>query len=129
MPTRRSSGSAYVLAGNLAYHASHIFFFLILPARQNQEEEVLKQDDRFIWIGLHEPTPELLTQVQQAFGLHELAIEDAFSAHQRPKIELYGESLFVVLRTAHKSSEQQDIEFGETHMFLGAQYIVVVRHG
>jgi magnesium transporter len=91
--------------------------------------EVLKQDDRFIWIGLHEPTPELLTQVQQAFGLHELAIEDAFRAHQRPKIELYGESLFVVLRTAHKHSEQQDIEFGETHMFLGAQYIVVVRHG
>jgi magnesium transporter len=91
--------------------------------------EVLKQDDRFIWIGLHEPTPELLTQVQQAFGLHELAIEDAFRAHQRPKIELYGESLFVVLRTAHKHSEQQEIEFGETHMFLGAQYIVVVRHG
>jgi len=91
--------------------------------------EVLQQVDRFIWIGLREPSPELLMQVQQAFGLHELAIEDALSAHQRPKIELYGESLFVVLRTAYMNREQRRIEFGETHIFLGAQSIVVVRHG
>lgn len=90
--------------------------------------EVLEQGDRFIWIGLREPDPELLTQVQGAFGLHELAIEDALRAHQRPKIERYGDSLFVVLRTAFLSETQQ-IEFGETHIFLGPQSIVVVRHG
>jgi magnesium transporter len=91
--------------------------------------EVLQQGDRFIWIGLCEPDRELLLQVQQAFGLHELAIDDAFRAHQRPKIELYGESLFIVLRTAHMESEQRRIEFGETHIFLGLRSIVVVRHG
>ena len=95
----------------------------------NDIGEVLKQPERFIWIGLHEPGVELLTLVQREFCLHELAVEDALSAHQRPKIELYGDSLFVVLRTATKDSAAQRIEFGETHIFLGAQYIVVVRHG
>jgi magnesium transporter len=90
--------------------------------------EVLQQSDRFIWIGLREPDHEMLMHVQQAFGLHELAVEDALTAHQRPKIELYGDSLFVVLRTAHMN-EQRKIEFGETHMFICAQSIVVVRHG
>src|SRR4051812_1798629 len=73
--------------------------------------EVLQHNDRFIWIGLREPTHELLMQIQQAFGLHELAIEDALGAHQRPKIELYGDSLFVVLRTAHMNPERRQIEF------------------
>lgn len=91
--------------------------------------DVLKQGDRFIWIGLREPSPELLGQVQEAFSLHELAVEDALRAHQRPKIELYGDSLFIVLRTAYLNSEQGSIDFGETHIFLGAQSIVVVRHG
>lgn len=90
--------------------------------------EVLQQKDRFIWIGLREPDQALLGRVQHAFGLHELAIEDALGAHQRPKIERYGDSLFVVLRTAYLN-EARAIEFGETHIFLGAQSIVVVRHG
>jgi magnesium transporter len=91
--------------------------------------EVLKQTDRFIWIGLHEPKEDLLRQVQQEFGLHDLAIEDAHRAHQRPKIERYGESLFVVLRTAQMNREQGRIDFGETHLFVGARYVVSVRHG
>ncbi len=91
--------------------------------------EVLKQPDRFIWIGLHESSVDLLKQVQQAFGLHDLAVEDALCAHQRPKVELYADSLFVVLRTAHVDIEQERIAFGETHIFLGARYVVVVRHG
>jgi magnesium transporter len=95
----------------------------------DQITEALMDNDHFIWIGLREPTPDLLKQVQLAFGLHELAVEDAFRAHQRPKIELYGESLFVVLRTAYFDQDQRRVEVGETHMFLGAQYIVVVRHG
>ena len=91
--------------------------------------EVLKQPDRFVWVGLHEPSEELLRQVQEEFGLHDLAIEDAHSAHQRPKIEMYGDSLFIVLRTAQVQGEGRGIEFGETHFFMGARYLVSIRHG
>ncbi|HXV44925.1 MAG TPA: CorA family divalent cation transporter, partial [Anaerolineae bacterium] len=90
---------------------------------------VLKQPDRFIWIGLHEPSEELLRQIQQEFGLHDLAIEDAHSAHERPKIEMYGDALFVVLRTAQMNRERGGIDFGETHIFFGPRYLVSVRHG
>jgi magnesium transporter len=83
--------------------------------------------NRFIWIGLHEPSEVLLRKVQDAFGLHDLAIEDAHSAHQRPKLELYGNSLFIVLRTAARINGK--IEFGETHIFAGRGYVVTVRHG
>jgi magnesium transporter len=91
--------------------------------------EVLAQPDRFIWIGLREPTDAMLRQVQREFGLHDLAVEDALCAHQRPKVELYGESLFLVLRTAYADRERTSIQYGETHVFLGDRYIVVVRHG
>lgn len=91
--------------------------------------EILKQPDRFVWIGLHEPTEEVLKDVQKEFCLHDLAIEDAHSAHQRPKIEMYGDSIFLVLRTARMNREERCIEFGETHIFVGARYIVSVRHG
>ena len=57
-------------------------------------------DGAFIWVGLHEPDKELLRTVQQRFGLHDLAIEDALLAHQRPKLEIYGDSVFIALRTA-----------------------------
>ena len=89
---------------------------------------VLKETDKFVWIGLHEPSGEVLAKVQQEFGLHDLAIEDAHRAHQRPKIELYGDSIFVVLRTAHITAETH-IEFGETHFFVGSNFIVSIRHG
>jgi magnesium transporter len=89
--------------------------------------EVLKQEDCFIWVGLHEPGEALLRQVQQEFDLHDLAIEDAHSAHQRPKLERYGNALFVVLRTAQM--QQEHIHLGETHIFVGPRYIVSVRHG
>ena len=91
--------------------------------------EVLKQPNRFVWIGLHEPDAELLAEVQQEFSLHDLAVEDAALAHQRPKLERYGESLFVVLRTAHLDRATGEIEFGETHLFVGSNYVVSVRHG
>ena len=91
--------------------------------------KVLKQPDRFIWIGLHEPNEETLRQVQREFGLHDLAIEDAHRAHQRPKLEVYGDSIFVVLRTAQMNPKEQRVDFGETHIFLGPRYIVSVRHG
>ncbi len=80
-----------------------------------------------VWIGLLEPSEEMLRQVQAEFGLHDLAIEDARKAHQRPKIEQYGNALFVVARTAQMEAGR--IGFGETHLFVGPGYVVSVRHG
>ncbi len=82
---------------------------------------------RFVWIGLHEPSQELLQKVQKRFGLHELSIEDAQHAHQRPKLEVYGESLFIVLQTAQRV--EHSTQFGETHVFAGRGYVITVRHG
>jgi magnesium transporter len=89
--------------------------------------EVLKQEHTFVWMGLHDENSELLTKIQQEFGLHDLAIEDARTAHQRPKVEEYGDSLFMVLHTADLSEQQ--VEFGETHIFMGPRFLVTVRHG
>lgn len=94
----------------------------------NKIHEVLKEADKFVWIGLHEPSEELLSRVQDEFHLHDLAIEDAHRAHQRPKVELYGDSIFVVLRTAQMNQDRH-IEFGETHFFVGTNFIVSIRHG
>src|SRR5882672_6673165 len=80
-----------------------------------------------VWIGLHEPDMALLTSVQRQFQLHDLAIEDADHAHQRPKIEQYGDGLFIVARTAQLDGDS--ITFGETHLFVGEGYLVSVRHG
>ena len=79
------------------------------------------------WIGLYEPSQELLARVQAQFDLHPLAIEDAGKAHQHPKLEQYGEALFIVARTAQIVNER--IGFGETHIFIGHGYVVTVRHG
>jgi len=91
--------------------------------------EALKQPGVFVWIGLHDPAAELLEQIQQEFGLHDLAVEDARRAHQRPKLEQYGDSIFVVLRPAILASDQERIELGETHLFVGPRYVVSIRHG
>jgi len=91
--------------------------------------EVLKEAGVFVWVGLHDPSPELLQQIQMEFGLHDLAVEDAQVAHQRPKLEQYGDSVFVVLRPAILASDQQRIELGETHLFVGPRYVVSIRHG
>jgi magnesium transporter len=88
--------------------------------------EVLKVPGQFVWIALHEPSAELVRRIQAEFGLHDLAVEDALRAHQRPKIEEYGQSLFIVLRTVQL--EHGKIAFGETHVFVGPQFVVSVRH-
>jgi magnesium transporter len=85
--------------------------------------------DGFIWLGLYQPTREELAKVKDEFGLHELAVEDAYKAHQRPKLEVYGDSLFMVLRTARYLDEEETVDFGEIQIFVGEDHIVVVRHG
>lgn len=81
----------------------------------------------FVWIGLHEPEPQALEILQQQFGLHPLAVEDAQRAHQRPKVDVYGDALFVVLRTVRMVDGAPD--YGETHVFAGKGYVISVRHG
>ena len=89
--------------------------------------EILKEPDTFVWVGLHEPDSALLLKLQEEFCLHDLAVEDARLAHQRTKVETYGDSLFVVVQTAQLVSGH--IAFGETHIFLGKRYLVTIRHG
>ena len=91
--------------------------------------EALEEPGRFVWVGLHEPDAPLLREIQEEFGLHDLAIEDALRAHQRPKVEQYGDSLFVVLRTAQMAGAPPRVEIGETHLFVGPRFVVSVRHG
>ncbi len=92
-----------------------------------QISEALARDNTFVWLGLREPNGALLDKIQEEFGLHELAIEDTRSAHQRPKLEEYGDSLFLVVQTAQ--FYRNSVQFGETHVFVGPRFIVTVRHG
>ena len=91
--------------------------------------DVLAVDDgSFVWVGLYEPDAALLKILESEFGLHPLAVEDTLKAHQRPKIEAYGDALFIVMHTA-QASRHCDIGVGETHIFFGPRYLVTVRHG
>jgi len=83
----------------------------------------------FVWIGLHEPTEDEFDAVRREFDLHELAVEDAITAHQRPKLEVYDDMVFVVYKTARYDEATETVEIGEVQMFVGANYIIVVRHG
>lgn len=90
-------------------------------------DALASKDTGFVWVGLYRPDEPLLLKMQEEFGLHPLAVEDALKAHQRPKVELYGDSLFLVLQTAQVVKGH--IEFGETHVFIGPRYLLTVRHG
>jgi len=94
----------------------------------DQISDVLAVDDgSFVWVGLYEPDEALLDSLQEEFDLHDLAIEDAHHAHQRPKIEAYGNSLFIAVHTAQ--AVKGEVRFGETHVFVGPRYLLTVRHG
>jgi magnesium transporter len=90
--------------------------------------EAYLRDGAFVWIGLHGPTPEELDKVTKEFNLHELAVEDAIKAHQRPKLERFGDVTFLVLKTA-RYVEPDEIEFGEILLFTADDFVVSVRHG
>ena len=80
------------------------------------------------WIGLYRPDQRELASLAQEFDLHELAVEDAIQAHQRPKLERYGDTLFVVLKAARYRDATEEVEFGEVHVFVGPDFVVTVRH-
>ena len=83
----------------------------------------------FTWIGLFQPSPAEFDAVRAEFELHDLAVEDAVKAHQRPKLEVYGDDLFVVLKTARYVDESETVEFAEIQLFVGTNFVVSVRHG
>ncbi|MEU7873418.1 magnesium and cobalt transport protein CorA [Dactylosporangium sp. NPDC049140] len=85
--------------------------------------------DTMAWIGLHQPADAQLQAAAEEFGLHRLAVDDAIAAHQRPKLERYGETLFVVLRAARYLDEAEEVEFGEIHLFVGPGFVLTVGHG
>ncbi len=86
-------------------------------------------DSGFVWVGLHEPDEAAFEAVAKEFDLHPLAVEDAVHAHQRPKLETYGDSVFVVLKTVRYVDHTEVIETGEVMVFLGPSFLVTVRHG
>jgi magnesium transporter len=83
----------------------------------------------FAWIGLYEPTREEFDSVAGEFGMHEIAVKEALKIHQRPKIERYGETVFVVLKAARYVEEREEVEFGEIHAFVGSDFVVTIRYG
>lgn len=83
----------------------------------------------FVWVGLYKPSQHELEVVAEAFSLHHLAVEDAFKAHQRPKLEKYDESLFLVLKTLWYVDEDDAVETGEINIFVGDDFVITVRHG
>ena len=99
------------------------------PATLAETTELNDSLKGMAWIGLFEPTEAEFQAVADEFDLHELAVEDAVQAHQRPKIERYGSILFVVLRTAHYVDPKEIIDFGEIHLFIGKDFVISVRHG
>jgi magnesium transporter len=110
-----------------------------LPGRHTHEgalAEVRRRGAGFVWIGLHEPDEEQITGIADVFGLHELAVEDAVHAHQRPKLERYDDTLFMVLKTVRyrgsgssDAGAQEVVESGEVMVFLGRDFVITVRHG
>jgi magnesium transporter len=90
--------------------------------------DALGESNSLAWIGLYVPTSAELRSVAAEFDLHELAVEDAQKGHQRPKLERYGDTLFTVLRPAWYDDENERVDFGEVHVFTGANFAVTVRH-
>ena len=98
-------------------------------------EEVRRRGSGFVWIGLHEPDEEQINGIAETFGLHELAVEDAVHAHQRPKLERYDDTLFMVLKTVRYvenetlTATSEIVETGELMVFVGRDFVITVRHG
>lgn len=99
------------------------------PLPLEQAVTACRAPDTFVWIGLYEPTEQEFETIRHEFDLHDLAVEDAIHAHQRPKIEVYGEMVFIVLKTARYVDPDEVVALGEILVFLGKDYAITVRHG
>ncbi len=98
------------------------------PETLKETYEAVRERRGVAWIGLYRPTQQEFSSVSEEFGLHDLAVEDATEAHQRPKLEHYGGTLFVVLKPARYLDDEERVEFGEIHIFVGEDFVLTVRH-
>ena len=98
------------------------------PRNLDETYELLRERHGMAWIGMYRPTEEEVRSVAAEFELHHLAVDDALAGHQRAKLERYGDTLFVVLRPARYLDDQEVVEFGELHVFLGPGFVVTIRH-
>jgi magnesium transporter len=99
------------------------------PGSLEETYEACRSQEGIAWIGLYKPSEDEFGSVAEEFDLHPLAVEDALEAHQRPKLERYGKTLFVVLKPARYVDETENVEFGEVHIFVGKDFIITVRQG
>jgi magnesium transporter len=98
------------------------------PHSLDDTYRIVRESGGMAWIGLYRPQLDEIQSVAREFDLHELAVEDAIAAHQRPKLERYGTTLFTVLRPARYLDESEEVEFGELHVFTGTDFVVTIRH-
>jgi magnesium transporter len=98
------------------------------PTIADAYRALLREPDAMAWIGLYRPSEAQVLAAADEFGLHELAVEDAIVAHQRPKLDRYGDTLFVVLRAARYLDDVEEVDFGEIHLFVGPNFVLTVRH-
>ena len=98
------------------------------PASLERTFEALRDVDGMAWIGLYRPEREVVEELAAHFGIHHLAVEDTVKAHQRPKLERYGDVLFTVLRPARYLDAEERVEFGELHVITGPDFVLTVRH-
>ncbi len=99
------------------------------PSELGRVRKLATEPGDFVWVGLHEPNEQELATVEEEFGLHPLAVEDAFTAHQRPKLERYEHTLFLTLKSLWYVDESDAVETGEINMFVGDDFVITVRHG
>ena len=99
------------------------------PLTLEQAAACPRSGGSFVWLSLFEPDHETMAELSTAFGLHELAVEDASRAHQRPKVEAYDDFHFLVFRTARNDAQLAHVLFGEVHVFLGTGFVIAIRHG
>jgi magnesium transporter len=99
------------------------------PSELARVRKLATEPGDFVWVGLHEPSEEELATVEEEFGLHPLAVEDAFTAHQRPKLERYEHTLFLTVKSLWYVDADDAVETGEINMFVGDDFVITVRHG
>jgi magnesium transporter len=124
VPTERDRHS--LIVDNAVYSSGRR---VATPTTVAESHEWLAEDpERLVWLGLYRPEPGELGELAEQYDLPELAVEDAIKAHQRPKFERYGDTLFVVLKAARYVDAAEEVEFGELHLFLGTDFAITVRH-
>ncbi|HET7067966.1 MAG TPA: magnesium/cobalt transporter CorA [Nocardioides sp.] len=99
------------------------------PSELGRVRKLATEPGDFVWVGLHEPNEDELATVEKEFGLHPLAVEDAFRAHQRPKLERYEGTIFLTVKSLWYVDADDAVETGEINMFVGQDFVISVRHG